>query len=135
MAHKMSRIIWAHLLSLPLTETPLFMWNLSAILSDPTFQDFTDTSFFSELEAGTYGLDDLDTSAWINSVVTVRQGAWINLLPWEFKSLPLIARRHCRSAQSTLFEQAILDSFNTLDNTAPDTVYSDLLGVSDCSRS
>lgn len=112
------------------TGSGVFMWNLTAASGDTTYKDFVETSFFSELEASTYGPDDLDTAGWIASVVTNRQGTWVNLLPWEFISLPLIARRHCRFAQATLFEQAILDNFNTMDDTSPDTVYSDLIGVS-----
>ena len=111
------------------TGSGLFMWDLTAATSDSTYQSFTETDFFTELDANTYGPDDLDTAGWINSVVTGRQGTWVNLLPWEFISLPLIAGRHCRPAQATLFEQAILDNFNSMDDTSPDTVYNDLIGV------
>ncbi len=111
------------------TETPLFMWNLSQASSDSTYSDFVDTAFFTELENNTYGPDDLDTSGWINSVIIFRQGTWVNLLPWEFKSLPMIARKHGRMTQAQLFEQAILDSFNSMDDTSPQTVYSDLIGI------
>ena len=111
------------------TASGLFLWDLSMASGDSIYKDFVDTSFFDELDANTYGPDDLDTAGWIASTVTNRQGAWVNLLPWEFASLPLIANRHCRTAQATLFEQAILDNLNNLDDTSPNTVYSDFIGV------
>jgi len=111
------------------TFTSGFMWNLSLATSDFTYKDFVENNLFAELEAGTYGPNDLDTAGWIASVVTNRQGTWINLLPWEFKSLAKIARNHGRMAQADLFELAILDNFNTMDDTSPSTVYSDLIGV------
>lgn len=111
------------------TETPLFMWNLSQASADTTYTSFVETDFFSQLDAVTYGPDDLGTSTWINSVVAYRQGTWINLLPWEFKSLPMMAIKHGRYPQAELYVQAILDGFNGMDDTSPDTVYSDLIGV------
>ncbi len=41
----------------------------------------------------------------------------------------MIAKKQGRMAQATLFEQAILDGFNSMDDTSPQTVYSDLIGV------
>jgi hypothetical protein len=111
------------------TETPLFMWNISKAVGDDTYTNFVESNVFGELEAATYGPNDLGTQAWIDSVVTARQGTWINLLPWEFKSLPLIAQKHCHPTQATIFEQAILDSFNSMDDTSPGSVYSDIIGV------
>ncbi len=111
------------------TESALFMWNLSQASADMTYTNFVETGFFSQLDNATYGPDDLDTSTWINSVVTFRQGAWINLLPWEFKSLPMMAMKHGRYVEAELYVQAILDGFNSMNDTSPDTVYSDLIGV------
>ena len=111
------------------TESALFMWNLSQASSNMSYTNFVETDFFGQLDAATYGPDDLDTSTWINSVVTFRQGAWVNLLPWEFKSLPLMAMKHGRNSEAELYVQAILDGFNSMNDTSPDTVYSDLIGV------
>lgn len=109
--------------------TPEFMWNLSRNTGDSTYTDFIETSLFTELQNNTYGPDDLDDAGWVASVVTNRQGNWINLLPWEFRSLPLIAQRHCRPAQAAIYEQALLDGFNSMDDTSPSTVYNDIIGV------
>jgi len=111
------------------TETPLFMWNLSQASADTTYTSFVETDFFSELDNNTYGPNDLNTTTWIDSVVAYRQGTWINLLPWEFKSLPMMAIKHGRYPQAELYVQAILDGFNVMNDTSPDTVYSDLIGV------
>ena len=110
--------------------TPEFMWNLSRNTGDSTYTDFIETSLFTELQNSTYGPDDLDAAGWVASVVANRQGNWINLLPWEFRSLPLIAQRHCRPAQADVFEQALLDGFNTMNDTSPNTVYNDITGLS-----
>ncbi|MGJ8662206.1 MAG: hypothetical protein ACSHWU_01090 [Marinicella sp.] len=105
------------------------MWNLSHDSADSIYIDFTETNFFAALAAGTYGEDDLDTAGWINAVETSRTGTWVNLRPWEFSSLVLIAQRHCRNIQSGEFEQALWRGLGTLDNTDPDNVYSDVIGV------
>ena len=111
------------------TKTPLFMWEVSKASGDSVYYDHIENNIFAAMETSSYGPDALDTAAWIASVVTARQGAWINLLPWEFSSMPLIAQRHCRTNQAALFEQAILDGFNSMNNTDPANVYSDLIGI------
>jgi hypothetical protein len=111
------------------TNSPLFMYNLSQASADNQYQNFVDTYFFGELLAGTYGPDDLDTSGWIASVVSFRQGTWINLLPWEFMTLPSMSTQYQHPAQAELFVQAILDNLNTMNDTSPDTVYSDIIGL------
>lgn len=109
--------------------TSYFLWNLSKDTGDSTYQGFVETEFFAELEAGTYGENDLDTQGWITAVETSRTGTWVNLRPWEFSSLILITQRHCRDIQSGEFEQALWRGLGTLDNTDPDNVYSDVIGV------
>ncbi len=111
------------------TETPLFLWNLTQASKNSVYRAFVESEFFAALDAGTYSPDDRNTAAQIAYVQTARQGTWINLLPWEFKSIPLIAQRHCRPSQAGAFEQALLDGMNTLDSTDPDNVFSDILGV------
>ncbi len=106
------------------------MWNLSHDSGNSIYRDFTETEFFAPLEAGTYGTDDLNTEGWIAAVETNRTGAWVNLRPWEFSSLILMAQRHCRDIQSGMFEQGIIRGLGTLDNTNPDNVYSDVIGLS-----
>ncbi|WP_223787229.1 prenyltransferase/squalene oxidase repeat-containing protein [Marinicella meishanensis] len=105
------------------------MWHLSRDTGDDTYHDFTEMEFFAALEAGTYSDADWDTAGWIAAVETARTGTWVNLRPWEFSSLVLIAQRHCRPIQSGSFEQAIWAGLGTLDRTDPDNVYSDVIGV------
>ncbi len=105
------------------------MWNLSRDSGDSVYYDFTESNFFAELEAGSYGEDDIDTLGWITAVETNRTGAWVNLRPWEFSSLVVIAQRHCRNTQASQFEAALLRGLGTLDNTDSDNVYSDLIGA------
>jgi hypothetical protein len=112
------------------TMTPFWLWNLTHESGDSIYQDFTESGFFSALEAGTYGSgSDMDTQEWIASVESARTGAWVNLRPWEFTDLILVSQRHCRNIQSGMFENAIYRGLGTLDNTDPDNVYSDLIGV------
>lgn len=105
------------------------MWNLSQDTNDSIYYDFSETNFFAALEAGTYGENDIDTQGWIESVQTNRTGTWVNLRPWEFSNLVLVAQRHCRNIQSGSFELAIWSGLGTLDHTDPDNVYSDIIGV------
>ncbi len=111
------------------THTPYFLWQLSAAIGTSTHSDFAATDFFDELTAGTYGPSDYDTAGWIALVEAARAGTWINLLPWEFQTLGVTAEAIGNAGQNALFNQAVLDGLNTLDNTAPATVFSDLLGV------
>ncbi|MCB1583879.1 MAG: terpene cyclase/mutase family protein [Xanthomonadales bacterium] len=109
--------------------TSLMMWNLSKDTGDSIYKDFTDVEFFATLDAGTYSDNDYDTQGWITAVETSRTGTWVNLRPWEFSSLVLTSQRHCRNIQSGDFELAIWRGLGTLDNTDPDNVYSDIIGV------
>lgn len=111
------------------TGAPYFLWRLSQETADPQYSNWAATEFFGEMNAATYGPDDLDTAGWIALVQAARAGTWINLLPWEFQTLPVTATAIGNPGQDALFVQAILDGLNTLDNTSPGTVYSDLLGL------
>jgi hypothetical protein len=112
------------------TGDPYFMLRVSQQASDNTWSNYAATNFYGSLANGTYGASGkVNTAGWISSVQTGRAGAWVNLLPWEFSTLAYTATQIGQSGQAALFETAILNGLNTLDNTAPDTVYSDLLGV------
>lgn len=111
------------------TFDPFYCLKLSAVASDSTWTDHAATKFFDELTASTYGPANRDTAAFISTVQAGRAGTWINLLPWEFSTLAVTAASIGNTGQEALFKQAILDGLNTLDNTSPATVYSDLIGV------
>ncbi len=110
------------------------MWRLSRAAGNTTFSTFVETDLFDELEAGTYGPNDVDMAGWISEIQTHRTGTWVNLRPWEFQTLGFAARTMGNPGQEALFEQAILDGLDTLDNSDPDTVYSDILGVAGAVR-
>ncbi len=95
----------------------------------PSTRIFASTGLFDELAAGSYGPNDYDTAGWITSIQSGRSGAWINLLPWDFHTLIRAARVFGQPGQDALFEQAVLDGLATLDNSDPDAVYSDIIGV------
>jgi hypothetical protein len=111
------------------TFDPFYCWKLSAVAGDSTWSDHAATKFFDELTAGTYGTANFSTAGWISAVQAGRAGTWINLLPWEFSTLAVTAANIGNTGQEALFRQGILDGLNTLDNTSPATVYSDLIGV------
>lgn len=111
------------------TFDPYFDWQLSLAAGDNTWSNNAATEFFDTLTAGTYGPDDLDTAGYISYVETARTGTWQNLRPWEFSTIAITAANIGNAGQEALFRQGILDGLNTLDNTAPDTVYCDLIGV------
>ncbi len=113
---------------------PYFLWRLSQASGDPQYSNHAATKFFDELTAGTYGPDDLDTAGWILSVQTGRTGTWVNLRPWEFSNIIPAAAAIGNTGQVALFVQGILDGLNTLDNTAPGSVYSDLIGLAGAVR-
>ncbi|MDX2435808.1 MAG: terpene cyclase/mutase family protein, partial [Acidobacteriota bacterium] len=92
------------------------------------------TELFDELAAGTYGPDDFDTAGWIANIQTGRSGEWINLRPWEFHALINVAGVLGQPGQDALFEQGVLDGLNTLDNSQPSTVYSDIIGLAGAVR-
>lgn len=114
-------------------QGPFFLSEAAVLTVNPLYSSFVE-QFFDELTAGTYGPDDRDTAGWIAEIVAYRQGTWINLLPWEFMLLPIPAAALGNPGQDVLFEDAILSSLNTLDNTDPATVYSDILGVAGAVR-
>ena len=111
------------------TYDPYFNWQLSLAAVDNTYANRTKTEFFDTLAAGTYGDADYSTAGWISAVQTARTGTWQNLRSWEFSTIAVTAANIGNTGQAALFNQAILNGLNTLDNTAPDTVYSDLIGV------
>jgi hypothetical protein len=111
------------------TFDPYFNWQVSLAAGDNTYANRTKTEFFDTLAAGTYGDGDHTTASWISGLQSYRAGAWVNLLPWEFSTIAVTAANIGNAGQAVLFEQAILDGLNTLDSTAPGSVYSDLIGV------
>jgi hypothetical protein len=119
------------------TASAYFLWQLTDVSGDATYRNFAATEFFDELTAGTYGDSNLDTAGWIGAVQAARAGAWINLLPWEFDTLAWTAGQIGNAtsgpadavSQQDRFEEAILDGLDTLDNTDPDNVYSDMIGL------
>ena len=114
--------------------TPMFLYVLSRASWNTTFSTHVTTELFDELYAGTYGPDDFDTAGWIASIETGRSGAWINLRPWEFQALINVASILGQPGQDALFEQGVLDGLNTLDNSDPDNVYSDIIGLAGAVR-
>ena len=114
--------------------TPMFLYVLSRASWNTTFSAHVTTELFDELYAGTYGPDDFDTAGWIASIETGRSGTWINLRPWEFQALINVASILGQPGQDALFEQGVLDGLNTLDNSDPDNVYSDIIGLAGAVR-
>jgi len=111
------------------TFDPYYCWQLSLSAGDSTWSDHAATEFFDELTASTYGPSNYDTAGWISVVETGRTGTWVNLRPWEFSTIPVTAKAIGNAGQEAAFKQAILDGLDTLDDTDPDNVYSDLIGV------
>ncbi|HNO77203.1 MAG TPA: HYR domain-containing protein [Phycisphaerae bacterium] len=109
--------------------TAYFLWQLSISTGDTQYQDHAATAFYDELAAGTYGPSDYDTLGWIGAVEASRTGTWVNLRPWEFHNQIPAAAALGNPGQSAAFEAACLAGLNTLDNTDPSSVYSDLIGV------
>jgi hypothetical protein len=111
------------------TFTPYFLWQLTAASGDAQYSAHAETEFFDELTAGTYGPSDYDTAGWIAAVEAGRTGTWVNLRPWEFSTIGVTADAIGNAGQKALFNQGVLDGLNTLDNTDPANVYSDLIGL------
>ncbi len=111
------------------TFTPIFMLQLAGRSGNSSFSTFVATELFDELAAGSYGPDDFDTAGWIGHIEAGRSGAWINLRPWEFHTLIPAARALGAPGQDALFEQAVLDGLATLDNSDPNAVFSDIIGL------
>jgi Prenyltransferase and squalene oxidase repeat len=116
------------------TYTPMFMNDLARASKNTTFSTHVATGLFDELAAGTYGPDDLDTAGWIAAIETHRSGEWVNLRPWEFSALITVSGILGQPGQQALFEQGILDGLDTLDNSDPDNVYSDIIGIAGAVR-
>ena len=116
------------------TFTAIFMLDLAVASDNATFSTFASTGLFDELAAGTYSPNDYDTAGWITSIQNGRTGPWINLRSWEFHTLIQAARILGQSGQNGLFEQAVLDGLTTLDNSDPDNVYSDIIGLAGAVR-
>ncbi|MHC4651661.1 MAG: HYR domain-containing protein [Planctomycetota bacterium] len=117
---------------------PYFLYRLTQVSGVSAYSDHAENEFFDELTAQTYGPSDLDTAGWIAAVVTGRQGAWVNLIPWEFSDIAPTAAAIGNAdstdppdgiSQEQKFIDAILAGLNTLDNTDPANVYSDLIGI------
>jgi len=106
-----------------------FLWQLSLATGDSTYADHAAVWFFDELTAATYGPSDYDTAGWIGAVQAGRTGTWVNLRPWEFNNLIPAAAAIGNAGQAGLFTDACRDGLDTLDNTAPGSVYSDILGL------
>jgi len=116
------------------TFTPIFLLDLARASGNTTFSTFVSNEFFNELAAGTYGPDDLDTAGWIAYTENIRMGTWVNLRSWEFHTLIPAAQVLGQPGQDDLFEQGVLDGLATLDNSDPDTVYSDIIGLAGAVR-
>ncbi|MCA9233541.1 MAG: PEP-CTERM sorting domain-containing protein, partial [Planctomycetales bacterium] len=88
-------------------------------------------SFYTDLNAGTYTRSavNYDTAGFISLVQTNRAGVWMNLLPWEFAPLTYAASQAGNATQEAAFMQAMKDAIDTLDNSDPNTVYSDIIGL------
>ncbi len=114
--------------------TPNFLHILASASKNTTFSTFVSTGFFGELAAGTYGPDDLDTAEWIANIEVGRTVAWVNLLPWDFHALITVARALGDPGQVGLFEQGVLDGLDTLNNSDPDNVFSDMVGLAGAVR-
>ncbi len=116
------------------SHTAVFMLDLARASGNTTFSTFASTGLFDELAAGTYSPSDYDTAGWIFNIQNGRSGALINLRSWEFFTLIRAARVLGQPGQDDLFEQAVLDGLATLDNSDPDNVYSDILGLAGAVR-
>jgi hypothetical protein len=116
------------------TFTPHFLLDLARASGNTTFSTWVSSEFFDELAAGTYGPDDLDTAGWIAKIESVRTGAFVNLRPWEFHTLIPTAQVLGQIGQSAVFEQGLLDGLDTLDNSDPSAVYSDIIGLTGAVR-
>ncbi len=105
-----------------------FLYELSRATGDPVYADFA-RAFFDQLQLGTYGPDDFDTEGWIASIEERRTGANVNLRAWQFHLYVETAREIGHPGQSEAMVAAILRGLATLDNTDPDTVRNDVLGL------
>jgi len=116
------------------TFSAYFLWQLSRMTGDPQYAEHATTAFFDELQAGSYGPDDQDTAAYIASVVAHRSGTWVNLVPWEFHTLVPAAAALGHAGQSTAFVEGILQGLDAMDNTDPNGVPMDIVGIAGAVR-
>jgi hypothetical protein len=116
------------------TFTPAFLEELARAANNTTFSDHVQAGFFDELAAGTYSPDDFTTAGWIANVEAGRSGTWVNLRPWEFHTIIPVSQVLGQPGQDDLLAQAVLDGLNTLDNSDPDTVFSDIIGLAGAVR-
>lgn len=114
--------------------TASFMYELALAADNTTFSTFAATGLFDELAAGTYGPDNLDTAGWITGIQDFRTGTWVNLRPWEFHALITPAEALGHLGQAEAFEDAVLEGLATLDNTDPDNVFNDIIGLAGAVR-
>jgi len=108
---------------------PYFLWQLSLATGNSVYSDHAAQEFFDELTAATYSPSDYDTLGWIGAVEAGRTGPWVNLRPWEFHNLIPTAAAIGNTGQAGQFETALLNGLNTLDNTDPANVFSDIIGL------
>ena len=108
--------------------TAYFLNELSKTSGDSQFGEFA-SNFFDQLEDGTYGDNDLDTEEWIQFHEIRRTGQWVNLRPWHFNLYVETAAEIGHPGQSEAMVQGILRGLATLDNTDPDDVLADILGL------
>lgn len=113
------------------TADPYYLGRLSTASGDSTWSSWTTTEFFGAQTAGTYGgpTRNWTTAGFIGAVQTGRTGTWVNLRSWEFSTLTAAAGSMGTPVQQGQFQSGILSGLDTLDNTSPMTVYSDILGV------
>ena len=110
------------------TFSSYYLWKLSMLTGDSKYANHAKTVFFDELNAGTYGPNNWDTSGFIASVVAGRANL-INAVPWDFHVLVKAAAVLGHPGQSEAFVDAILDGLNSMDNTDPNGQPMDLVGI------
>ena len=103
------------------TFNPSFLLRLYDASGDANYQAQAE-SFFDALDDGTYvgSSGTFNTAGYIAAVQTGRDGAYINLRPWEFYKLSYASNRVGDDVddplQTAKFVQAMKDGVDTLDN-------------------
>jgi hypothetical protein len=117
------------------SSTPYFLYILSGAdyADDSTYSDHAAVNFFDALTAGSYGPSDYDTAGYIAAVQAGRTGPWINIRSWDFSLNVFTSATIGNAGQDTLFEDALLDGLDTLDDDASTTYY-DTLGIAGAVR-
>jgi len=116
------------------TFSSYFLWQLTFVSGDTEYANYATSTFFDELEAGTYSPADQDTAAYIASVVAGRAGTWVNIVTWDFHVLVPTAAALGHPDQAAQFVDAILDALDSMDNTDPDNVPMDVVGIAGAVR-